>query len=158
MKRQNNKKKINYKGPFPNNPNLGFQTVKKSMRTEIDGPTVDAFSKMDSTTDTDNDTKEAPRKTKRPTKERKSRKTISTEFILGIVFTGLITIGSAIVGVFIYNHSNRLTSIERDIFYLNKDADNQNVQMEKISDKTNKNGEKIDLLNQKIDLQSQKTK
>ena len=156
MRKNNNKKKTTYKGPFPNNPNLHIQNVRKSMRTEIDGPTVDTFSAMDTTTNTGlseaNAIEQAPQRTKRPTKEKPKKNIISTEWILGILFT----IVSAVVAIVIYNHSNKFVSVEKDIDYIKDNAKDQKTQIEKVTDQTNSIDKKIDLLNQKVDLKSQK--
>lgn len=155
-KNNNSKKKSTYKGPFPNNPNLLFQNVKKSMRTEIDGPTVDTFSSMDTTTNTGLNevvpAKQGTPKKKRPTKEKPKKFSFSAEWILGIAFV----IASTIVGIVIYNHSNRFVSVEKDIDYIKTNANDQKKQIEKVSDQNISIDKKVDLLNQKIELKFDK--
>jgi len=155
-KNNNSKKKSTYKGPFPNNPNLLFQNVKKSMRTEIDGPTVDTFSTMDTTTNTGLNevipSKQVDPNEKRPTKEKQKKFSFSAEWILGLVFV----IASTIVGIVIYNHSNRFVSVEKDIDYIKINADEQKKQIEKVSEQTTSIDKKVDLLNQKVDFKFDK--
>ncbi len=156
MRKNNNKKKLNYRGPFQNNPNLQVQNVRKSMRTDTDGPTVDTFSTMDTTTNTvmsePNNSKEEKKKLKRPTKEKPRNLQVSTEWIFGIVFT----LVSTTVGVVIYNHSNKFVAIEKDIDYIKDDIKEEKNQIEKISEQMNSIDKKNELLNQKVDLKSQK--
>ena len=156
MRKNNTRKKPNYKGPFQNNPNLQVQNVRKSMRTDTDGPTVDTFSTMDTTTNMvmsdSNISKEEKKKVKRPTVENQRKFQVSTEWVFGIVFA----IVSAVVGTVIYNHSNKFVAIEKDIDYMKDDIKEEKKQIEKISDQTNSIDKKNDLLNQKVDFKSQK--
>jgi hypothetical protein len=152
MRKKNNSRKSTYKGQFPNNPNLLVQNVRKNMRTEIDGPTVDTFSTMDSTTSTGvvepNKTVISNKKTKRPTKEKSPSVNISMEAILAIVFT----IVSGIVGVVIYNHGKQFVAIEKDVDHIKENVNEQKNKIETVNEKTNSIDKKIDLLNQRIEM------
>lgn len=157
MRKNNNKKKKTYKGPFPNNPNMYIQNVKKSMRTETDGPTVDTFSTMDTTTNTGfsesaNTVGDSLPKTKRPTKEKTKKFSLSLEWKFGII----VTLISTFVGVVIYNHSNKFVSIEKDIDYIKDNSKDQKIQIEKVTDQTISIDKSIDLLNQKVDFKTQR--
>jgi hypothetical protein len=154
--RKPNKNKATYKGPYPNNPNLKFQNIKKSMRTETDGPTVDAFSSIDTTTNTgltdSEKTKHTATKTKRPTKEKTKSFSITRDAILAIVFS-VVSTG---VGIVIYSHSNRFVSIEKDVDYIKDNVKDQKDKIEKVSDQATSTDRKIDLLSQKFDIKLQK--
>ena len=149
-KKEEKRNKPNYKGPFQKNPNLDFQNVRKSMRPENEGPTVDAFSELDSTTNVllneENDLRNAFGE-KRPTKERS--RIISPENLFITIF-GFVAIG---IGILVFNFSNKFVSVEKDIEYINKDIIDQNGKLEKIDDKTDQIERKVDLLKQKIDLE-----
>jgi len=149
-KDKNNRKKPVYKGPYQKNPNLDFQNVRKSMRPENEGPTVDTFSDMDSTTNVlpneENDLRNAFGE-RRPTKEK--RFNISTENMFFTIF-GFVAIG---IGIVVYNHGNRFISAEKDIEYIKEDISDQKETLEKIDDKTEKIERKVDLMNQKIELE-----
>lgn len=145
-----NRKKPVYKGPFQTNPNLEVQNVRKSMRPENEGPTVDTFSEMDSTTSVlpneENDIRDTSG-IKRPTKEK--RFTISTENLFFAIF-GFVAIG---IGILVFSHGNRFVSVEKDIEYIQKDIVEQKATLEKIDDKTDNIERKVDLINQKIELE-----
>ena len=92
-----------------------FQNIKKSMRPEAEGPTVDTFSNLDSTTsilpNEENDIRASKENIKRPTKEKKFPFSIESIvlFILGLVAAG--------IGVIVYTHSNKFVAVEKDILY-----------------------------------------
>lgn len=150
-KGQQHKNKTPYKGPYQSNPNLDIQEVKKSMRPENEGPTVDTFSELDSTTNVlpneENDIRKLNAE-KRPTKEKKF--TISTESIILTIF-GFIAIG---IGIIVYTHSNKFVAVEKDIEYIQEDIEDQNEIVKKIRDKTIDIDKKVDLINQKIELKN----
>lgn len=151
MRKPSGKKKPNYRGPYQDNPDLGIQTIRKSMRPESDGPTVDTFSNIDTTTNfglnETNPAKTTPRR-KRPTKEKK--RSVSFENILIYIF-GLIATG---VGIIVYTHSNKFVSVEKDIEYIKDDTKEQKQQIETVSKQTNEIDKKIDLLDQKVNITS----
>ena len=149
---QKNRQKPEYKGPYQDNPNLIVQDVKKSMRPEADGPTVDTFSPLDSTTNMlpneENDIRQTVPGAKRPTKEKKF--TISREniffLILGIVATG--------IGIIVYTHSNKFVAVEKDIDYIKEDIGEQKELVKEIDDKTNSIDKNLELLNQKVEFEA----
>jgi hypothetical protein len=151
MKREKKRNKPSYKGPFQNNPELQIHNVRKTMKSENKGPTIDGFSEIDSTINLNSQNKivkkTQTKRTKRPTKEKKI-KWLSIENILITIFT-LFTAG---IGIIVYNHSNKFVSIEKDIEYIRLDASDKKAQIDKIIDKTTEMDKKVDLLNQKIDL------
>lgn len=153
---QPSRSKPTYKGPYQENPNLMFQNVKKSMRPEAEGPTVDTFSNLDSTTsilpNEENDIRAFKENGKRPTKEKKS--TFSIEaivlFILGLAATG--------IGIIVYTHSNKFVAVEKDINYIQVDLKDQKELIKTIENNTISLDKKIDLLDQKVDLKSNKNR
>ncbi len=150
---QQKRKKPAYKGPYQDNPNLVVQNVKKSMRPEVEGPTVDTFSTLDSTTNMlpseENDMRQPNGNQKRPTKEKNFF--ITKEgiilFILGIIATG--------VGIIVFTYSNKFVGVEKDIDYLKEDFKEQKALVKKVDEKTISIGNKLNLLNQKIDLKKE---
>jgi len=150
---QQKRKKPAYKGPYQDNPNLVVQNVKKSMRPESEGPTVDTFSTLDSTTNMlpieENDIRQTNGNQKRPTKEKKyiiSKENIIL-FIIGIIATG--------IGIIVFTYGNKFVGVEKDIDYLKEDFKEQKELVKKVDEKTNSIGNKLDLLNQKIDLKEE---
>lgn len=156
MRKSKTKGKGNYKGPFQNNPYLAIQNIRKSMRPETDGPTVDTFSDIDSTTSIGvtqvNIPKQTTKKTQRPTKESKKKFKFSIEGIFLSIFS-IVAIG---IGIIVYNHSNKFVSVEKDIEFIKEGSKEQKDKIESISKQTNDIDKKIDLLNQKIDITVQK--
>lgn len=157
MRKPNNKKKGSFKGPFQNNPNLQIQNVRASMRPESDGPTVDTFSSIDSTTNflgssPQDNTIQPKARTKRPTKAKPKKVPISIENIILTVF-GFVAIG---IGIIVFNHSNNLVSIGKDIDYMKDDTKEIRQDVENIKTKSNETDKKIDMLNQKVDFTTKK--
>ena len=150
---QHSKTKPPYKGPFQENPNLQLQNVKKSMRPEMEGPTVNTFSSLDSTTNVlpneENDSRQIS-SSKRPTKEKKF--SISFENIV-LIIIGIVATG---VGIIVYTHSNKFVAVEKDIDYLKEDSKEHGEMIHNIEDKANIIDRKVDLLNQKIDYKIEK--
>jgi len=146
-KQNNQNNKPAYKGPFQSNPNLDVQNVKKSMRPESEGPTVDTFSELDSTTNVlpneENDIR-AKTDVKRPTKEK--RFTISTETLFFTIF-GFVAIG---IGLIVYNHSNKFVAVEKDIEYIQKDIEEQGEDMDKIEEKVDDIDKNVLLIKQEL--------
>lgn len=144
-----------YKGPYQSNPNLQVHNVRKSMRPENEGPTVDTFSELDSTINMlpneENDIRSSS-KIKRPTKEKQF--IISTENIFITIFT-LVAAG---IGILVYSHSNKFVSVEKDIEYIKADVSDQNSKLDKVEDKINSIDKKVDLIDHKIDSDSEKKK
>lgn len=153
MRKPNNKKKPSYKGPFPKNPEVALHNVKKSMRTATDGPTVDTFSNLDTTTSYSpsetKDDKPKGQRLKRPTKEKSKKWNISLETIV-ITIIGFVATG---VGIIVYTHSNRFVSIEKDIEYIKDDVKDNEIQIEKVTEQNTDIDRKVDLLKQKVDLE-----
>ena len=154
---KNIKKKGSFKGPFQNNPNLQIQNVRASMRPESDGPTVDTFSSIDSTTNflgsSPQDNSIQPKaRTKRPTKAKQKKIPISLENIILTVFS-FLAIG---IGIIVFNHSNNLVSIGKDIDYMKDDTKEIKHDVENIKTKINETDKKIDMLNQKVDFTTKK--
>jgi len=152
----NKKKKSTFKSPYHSNPDLAIHNVKKSMRPQLDGPTVDNFSSIDSTNSTkqldSSEVKPKSQRVKRPTTEKPKKFNLSFDAKLGIVFA----IASTIVGIVIYNHSNRFVSIEKDIDYIKENVKDTKSQIEKVVDQTTSIDRKIDLLKQKSELEQKK--
>jgi cell division protein FtsL len=145
--KQNKSNKPTYKGPFQSNPNLDVQNVKKSMRPESEGPTVDTFSELDSTTNVlPNEENDIRAKTdiKRPTKEKSF--TISTETLFFTIF-GFVAIG---IGLIVYNHSNKFVAVEKDIEYIQKDIEEQSENIEKIEEKVDDIDKNVLLIKQEV--------
>jgi len=156
MRKPNIKKKGNYKGPFQGNPNLAVQNIKKSMRPETDGPTIDTFSSIDSTTSIGVaqviSPKQPAKKIQRPTKERSKKFKLSTESIF-LTIIGFAAVG---IGIIVYDHSNKFASVEKDIEFIKEENREQKDKVESILKQTNEIDKKVDLLNQKIDMTIQK--
>ncbi len=152
---QQKKDKPSYKGPYQVNPNLQLQNIKKSMRPEADGPTVNTFSSLDSTTNVlpneENDIRQLTHGIKRPTKEKKSL--ISLENAL-IIFVGFVAAG---IGLIVYTHGNKFVAVEKDIDYLKGDSKEQKELIKSIDEKAIIIDKKVDLLNQKVDFNTGKT-
>ena len=157
MRKPSNKKKASFKGPFQNNPNLQIQNVRASMRPESDGPTVDTFSSIDSTTNflgssPQDNTIQPKTRTKRPTKAKPKKFSIYLETVVLTIF-GFVAIG---IGIIVYNHSNNLVSIGKDIDYLKDDTKEIKQDLENTKTKVNEMDKKIEMLNQKIDFTTKK--
>lgn len=148
-------KKPEYKGPYQQNPDVNFHNVKKSMRPEVEGPTVDAFSESDSTTNVlsneENDVRQDSRK-KRPTKER------TTLFSKENLVITLITLLLGAAGIIVYNYNEKFVSINKDIDYIKEDLSDQGENIEKVEDKADGIDRKLDMLNLKLDLKEQNSK
>lgn len=146
--------KPSYKGPYQNNPNLLVQNIKKSMRPEAEGPTVNTFSSLDSTTNVlpneENDVRQLTPGIKRPTKEK--RFSISLENIL-LIIVGFVATG---IGVIVYTHSSKFVAVEKDIDYLKGDSKEQKELIKSVDDKVILIDKKVDLLNQKVDFKTEK--
>lgn len=152
MRKIDKKKKGSFKGPYQSNPNLQIQNVRASMRPESDGPTVDTFSSIDSTTNflgsANQDNAIQPKtRAKRPTKAKKKKIQLSVENIVLTIF-GFVAIG---IGIIVFNHSNNFVAIEKDIDYLKDDTKEIKQDIENTKSKVNEMDKKIDMLNQKID-------
>ena len=151
-----NKNKPLYKGPFQENPNLLFQNVKKSMRPEADGPTVNTFSTLDSTTNVlpneENDILLITSGSKRPTKEKSF--SISKENIF-LIILGFIATG---IGIIVFTHSNKIVSVEKDIDYLKEDSKDQKELIKNVDQKVTTIDRKVDLLIQKVELKTENSK
>lgn len=156
MRKPNNNKKSSYKGPFPKNPEVALHNVKKSMRTPTDGPTVDTFSNIDTTTNYSSseslDSKPKSQRSKRPTKEKPKKWNVSLESVI-ISIVGFIAAG---VGIIVYTHSNKFVSVEKDIEYIKDDVKENKTQLEKVIDINTTIDRKIDLLKQKVDIEPKK--
>lgn len=156
MRKPKHKKKSGYKGPYQKNPEVVLHNVKKSMRTATDGPTVDTFSIIDTTTsysplDLSDGTPKTQRP-KRPTKEKPKKWNISLEAIF-IIIVGFIATG---VGIIVYTHGNKFVSVEKDIEYITDDVKDNKIRLEKVIDQNTAIDRKIDLLKQKVDLEPKK--
>jgi hypothetical protein len=151
-----NRNKPLYKGPFQENPNLLFQNVKKSMRPEVAGPTVNTFSTLDSTTNVlpneANDLRLVNTGGKRPTKEKSF--SISTENII-LIIIGFIAAG---IGIIVFTHSNKFVSVEKDIDYLKEDSKEQKELIKSVDQKATNIDRKVDLLIQKVDFKTENSK
>lgn len=147
---QQNRTKPTYKGPYQENPNLSFQNVKKSMRPESGGPTVDTFSSLDGTTsilpNEENDLRSTSEKQKRPTKEKKI--SISFEGII-ILIVSLVAAG---IGIIVFTHGNKFVAVEKDIDYIQDDLRQQKVQLQTIETNTLTIDRKVDLLRQEVEF------
>jgi hypothetical protein len=156
MRKPNNNKKSSYKGPFPKNPEVAIHNVKKSMRTPTDGPTVDTFSNIDTTTNYSSSeslhSKPKTQRPKRPTKEKPKKWNVSLESVF-IIIVGFIAAG---VGIIVYTHSNKFVSVEKDIEYIKDDVKENKTQLEKVIDINTTIDRKIDLLKQKVDIEPKK--
>lgn len=156
MRKPNNKKKSNYKGPYHKNPEVALHNVKRSMRTATDGPTIDTFSNIDTTISYSpvevSEEKPKTQRPKRPTKEKSKKWNISIETIF-IIFIGFVASG---VGIIVYAHSNKFVSVEKDIEYIKDDVKDTKKKLEKVIDQNTSIDRKIDLLKQKVDLEPKK--
>lgn len=153
MRKQRTKKKSNYKGPYHKNPEIPLHDMKKSMRTSPEGPTVDSFSNIDTTTSYNSSNlsneKLKTNSLKRPSKQKKknlfSFKTI-TPSLIGIFITG--------GGIFVYNHSNRLVSIEKDIEYIKDDVKENENRINDVIQKNINTDRKLDILKVQEEIRS----
>ena len=156
MRKPTKKKKSNYKGPYHKNPEVALHNVKKSMRTATDGPTIDTFSNIDTTTSYSpaefSDDKPKTQRPKRPTKEKSKKRNISLETIF-IIVIGFVATG---VGIIVYTHNNKFVSVEKDIEYIKDDVKDTKNKLEKVIDQNTTIDRKIDLLKQKVDLETKK--
>jgi len=161
-KYQNTNKKPTYKGPYQNNPNQLIQTVKKVMRPETDGPTVDIFSNIDSTTDIkteDIDVRNSLSnpKTKRPTTEKRKKKLPLPQWliwVLSIFGAGFVSVVSTLV----WSHSNKFVAVEKDISHIQEEVKEQKTSIKEIDCKVTNIDKSLELLNQKVDFKIDKNK
>lgn len=154
----NKKNKSTFKAPYFNNPDLAIHSVKKSMRPQLEGPTVDNFSTIDSTNSTKQsnswDVPIESSRVKRPTNENNRKLSISNEWIFSIIFS----VVSFFVGTVIYNHSNRIVSVEKDIDYIKDNTKDTKSDIEKLKDQSTHIDRKIDLLKQKSEIEKNTNK
>lgn len=139
-----------YKGPFPPNKNLEFDSVRKNMRTTTDGPTADMRSFSDSTISQSAKDNQFRGK-RRPRPFKKKATDWLTEHWVGSLIGVIVTALTSGVGIIVFSHSNQIVSINKDIEYM-KDYDieckNDINELEKdvIENTTN-----IKLIQQKLD-------
>lgn len=155
MARSNNKHKVGrvrneYKGPFPPNKNLEFDSVRKNMKPQTDGPTADMRSYNDSTIS--QSAKENQfRGGRRPKSLKKKAEIWWTkhwlECFIGVVVTAL-TSG---VGIVVFNHGNQIVSINKDIEYMKKYNDESKNNIYKIKEDIIENKTDIKLIQQKLE-------
>lgn len=151
MARSNNKHKAGrvrneYKGPFPPNKNLEFNSVRKNMRTQTDGPTADMRSYNDSTISQsakDNHFRGG----RRPKPFKKKAASWLTEHWVGCLITAL-TSG---VGIVVFSHSNQIVSINKDIEYMKNYDDESKNNINKIKEDIIENRTDIKLIQQKLE-------
>ena len=110
-----------YKGPFPPNKNLEFDSTRKNMRTTTDGPTADMRSFNDSTISQSVKDNQFRGK-RRPRPFKKKATDWLTEHWVGSLVGLFLTLLASGVGYFIYTQSNQIVSINKDIEYM-KDYD-----------------------------------
>lgn len=150
-KKPNNSKKKEYKGPFPLNKNFEFDYVRKTMKTPTDGPTAETQSYSDSTVSQSKDNSQKPFKRRPRRKRDRTKEWIGNnikEIIIGLFVTGIC----ALVGTVIYNHSNHFVSVDKDLEYIKKENEKQQLEIDKIDSKSTENNTEIKLLQQQIEL------
>lgn len=150
-KKSNNSKKKEYKGPFPFNKNFEFDCIRKTMRTPTSGPTAETRSYNDSTVSQSKDNDQQPIRRRPRRKRNRAKEWISNnikEVIIGLVVTGIC----ALVGTIIYNHSNHFVSVDKDLEYIKKENEEQQLEIDKIDSKSTENNTEIKLLQQLINF------
>lgn len=153
-KKQKTKQK-SYQGPFPKNKNLEIQMTRKYMKTEGEGPTVDAFSYQD-TTDSLSRDNERLSNVKRPKRKRNVIKQWWKEYTSQIIIGTVMALLSFFFGKFVYDHSNHLVEHDKDIEHLQKEDDRINKDIEKLEDRYEETEETIYELDKKIEIQQVK--
>lgn len=149
-KRTNNSKKKEYKGPFPYNRNFEFDYIRKTMKTPTNGPTAETRSYSDSTISQSKYNEQQFVKKRPINKQRRAKDWINNnikEVIVGVVVTGIC----ALIGTIIYNHSNHLVSVDKDIEYIKKDNEKQQSDIDKVESIATENNMEIELLKQRIE-------
>lgn len=151
MARNNNKHRAGqvrneYKGPFLPNKNLEFENVRKNMKTQTDGPTADMRSYNDSTI-----SQSAKENQFRGGKRPKPFKKKATSWLTKHWVECLITAIASGVGIIVFNHSNQIISINKDIEYMKEyDIESKNdineLEKDVIENTTN-----IKLIQQKLE-------
>lgn len=147
-------KKRPFKGPFPNNSNLEFDQIRKNMTMSVEGPTADAMSYSDSTTDIfDQNNSQKSVVKKRPKKKITKIKSWWEQYSKEIVNGFIITFFTAI-GIIVYKYSNHFVANDKDIEYLQKNDLKQDNKIEELNKQTNSLDKKSDLIKQQIDLEN----
>lgn len=162
MSRNKNQKKTTnkqpYKGPYPHNPNLAFDQVRKNMATPIDGPTADAMSYSDSTIDAydqNNSKKIIPKR--RPTRKKTKLRNWWEDNWKNAIF-GVLT--SLFIGAIstIVNHSIHFVAIDKDIEFIKDNATKADGKIDKIEEDVINIDKNVELLDQKVDFQNNQSR
>lgn len=155
MARSNNKHKAGrvrnkYKGPFPPNKNLEFNSVRKNMRTQTDGPTADMRSYNDSTISQsakDNHFRGG----RRPKPFKKKAASWLTEHWVGCLIGVIVTALASGVGIIVFNHGNQIVSINKDIEYMKENDVESKKNINELEKDVNENTTNIKLIQQKLE-------
>ena len=139
-----------YKGPFPPNKNLEFDSTRKNMRTTTDGPTADMRSFNDSTISQSVKDNQFRGK-RRPRPFKKKATDWLTEHWVGCLIGVIVTALTSGIGIIVFSHGNQIVSLNKDIEYMKDyDIESKNDINELEKDVT-ENTTNIKLIQQKLD-------
>lgn len=152
-------KKKPYTGPFPQNKNLLYQTIRQNMEMPADGPTLNEVSPMDTTQSfTDIEDQQPQNVGGRPVKTSVAVQ----NWLLDNLKTIIISVVSAIFGtIFILiaiNHSEKIISNEKDIEHMEESISIHDRKLDGLQEKTNELNTDLRLLEQKVDLTNESNK
>lgn len=155
-------KKESYKGPFPRNKNLAFQTVRKNMLMQSDGPTVDEFSNIDATTNYSDEVRNGVDSlSDRPRSFQAKVKNLFTSSDYSFARNIIVSVIAAVIAAYaiklINGHDKELTKHDMQIESISKDVKENKSEIKSLSEKTNDIEKRQLLLEQKVEFNEEKT-
>lgn len=142
-----------YKGPFPQNKNFTYQTVRKNMKMPADGPTIDEVSPMDTTSSSsDIDELRLESVGGRPVKRTVAMQNWLLENLKGIIVGVISTLFAGFCVRIAITHSEKLAAHEKDIEHLEETISNHDDKIERLQEGTNTLNTDLRLLEQRVDL------
>lgn len=142
--------------PFFINKNQQFEMVRKEMKMKTDGPTLDEISNIDTTIDLSNDAQSEATTIQRPISPKNKFRNWFDDYTHQIVVTVIASIILFIFGKLVYDHSIHLVKHDKDIQYLQKKDDKQDVKIEQLEKQEIEINTDIRLIKQRIELSADK--
>lgn len=152
-------KKKPYTGPFPQNKNLLYQTIRQNMEMPADGPTLNEVSPMDTTQSFTDIEDQQPRNVGgRPVKTSVAVQNWFSDNIKTIIISVVSTIFGTIFILIAINHSEKIISNEKDIEHMEESISIHDRKLDGLQEKANELNTDLRLLEQKVDLTKESSK
>lgn len=152
-------KKKPYTGPFPQNKNLLYQTIRQNMEMPADGPTLNEVSPMDTTQSFSDIEDQEPRNVGgRPVKTTVAVQNWFSENLKAIIISIVSAIFGTIFIIIAINHSEKIVSNEKDIEHIEGSISAHERKIDDLQEKTSVLNTDIRLLEQKVDLTKESNK